>query len=473
MSKNVITRRSLIRGAGGVAIALPALEIMGWSRFAHAAPVVKPKLIGMFAGGSLGDAGSLVNPATEGTGYETTALLKSIDTFKVKPHVGIVSGLKIPRGSGTACIQHTGDLYHRKSLLPQLAGETNTIQDGGTQRLKGSTFDQLVAAKLGAKSINLRIQPTPYAGESADADGGKMSGKSGSMLNPLASPRVVFDTFLANFQGAAGTGGPSTGPSAEVLAARAKRKSILDLVDGGVSRLMKRLGAADLKTMQAHLEFIRQIEKDLDTIDTKAMGNACKVPVTPGTDPGTSANETQAGWSNETARGKAMVELIALGLACDLWQVATLHVSYSQVFISAKEACGVNTNLGIHEFLHQTGQSTAADRVKCIAWQIDPFARLVSLLAAQNDVDGSPMINSSALTMCFEGGWEGGLGNGDGSHSSNNMVMLYAGKVGGLKPQHVKASGAHPAQVNCGAMKAVGVSAALGEVSTPIAGMFA
>jgi Protein of unknown function (DUF1552) len=469
MSSDPITRRSLIRGAGGVAIALPALEIMGWSRFAQAAPAVKPKLITMFAGGSVGSTGSHVNPATAGESYEITTLLKPI----VKPYVGVVSGLKIPRGSGAACIKHTGDIFHRKSILPVVAGETCTLENGDSPPLNGSTVDQIVAQKLGAKTIYLRIQPVGYAGStnSGGDSGNRMSGKNGSLISPFSSPRLVFDTFLASFQGAAGSGGTTpTGPSPEVLAARARRKSVLDLVDGGASRLMKRLGAADLKTMQAHLDFIRQLEKDIDSIDTRAMGSACQVPSKPATDPGFTDPGSQAGWSDETARGEAMVKLMALGLACDLWQTGALQVSFSQIFVSAKQAAGINTNLGIHQYAHEnTGDPEGI--AKCMAWQVDPFARLVSLLAAQIDVDGRPMINNTVVTMCFEGGF-GGEG-GDGTHSASNMIMLYAGKVGGLKPQHVKAGNAHPAQVNCAAMKAVGVTPTLGEISTPLSGMFA
>jgi Protein of unknown function (DUF1552) len=473
MTSHGISRRSLIRGAGGIAIALPALEIMGGTGSAYAATAAKPKLITMFAGGSLGSTGGAINPSTAGVNYEITTLLKSIDKYKVKPHVGVVTGLKIPRGSGAACIRHTGDIYHRKSILPVVAGETCTEDGGDAPKLKGSTVDQIVAAKLGVKNINLRIQPVGYAGgtDSGDDEGNRMTGKNGSLTSPYSSPRVVFDTFISAFKGAAGGGGTSTGTSTspELLAARAKHKSVLDLVDGGASRLMKRLGAGDLKTMQAHLEFIRQLEKDIDGIETRAMTSSCTVPTAPGTDPGLQDPGSQAGWSDETARGQAMARLMALGLACDLWNVGTLQVSFSQIFVSAKQAAGINTNLGIHQYAHEnTGDPEGIAR--CMAWQVDPFAYLVSLLAAQTDVDGQPMINNTVITMSFEAGF-GGEG-GDGTHSSSNMVMLYAGKVGGLKPQHIKANNAHPAQVNCAAMKAVGVAPTLGEISTPLAGMF-
>ncbi len=478
MSKNVINRRSLLRGLGGVAIALPALEIMGWSRFAHAAPVVKKKFVSMLAGGSLGDMPAIkggngkVHPATVGQNYETTVALKPLEKYKVKPLVGIATGLRIPTGSSEPGARLSPDkdtLFHGHTVFPQLSGEKDPSLKQGDFTPRGSTCDQIVAAKLGAKYMNARVQPTSYRGGGADSGRGLMSYNKGVKRDPYASPRTIFDTFLSNFEGAAGAAA-ATGPSPEVLAARAGRKSVLDLVGGGIQRLNKRLGAADALTMQSHLEFIRQIEKDLDSIDIAAGGTSCRKPTPLGADPAVGNDGAAIGWSGENLRATTMVDLLALGLACDLWQVSTLQVSFHQVFVSANLACGVDTTLDIHELGH--GQYKTADDVpRCVAWAIDPFARLVSLLQAQKDVDGSPMINNTALTMCFEGGW--GETEGDGSHSTENMIALYAGLAGGMKPQHVRADGAHPAQVLYSAMTAVGVADPLGDFNTRLPGMFA
>jgi Protein of unknown function (DUF1552) len=481
MASDVIGRRTVLRGIGGVALALPALEIMGWSRFAHAAPQLKKKFVSVFSGGSLGDSPAAkggngrVHPVTLGMGYETTTALSSLDKYKVKSLVGIVTGLRIPYGeneAGSRVYVGTGEeLFHGQTVFPQLSGEKNRnaiLNPEVVWAPKGSTCDQIVAARLGAKMLHARIQPVEYHGIGGGRDFGKMSSLKGVLQSPYSSPRTIYDTFISNFQGAAA--GSSAPPSREILEARARRKSVLDLVRGSLQQVTKRLGAADALTMQSHLEFVRQIEKDLDAIDLAAGSAACKVPTDPGADP-VIANG-QAGWSGETLRAKAMVDLLALGLACDLWQVATLQVSFSQIFISAKQAVGVETDLDIHELGHQAAaQKTPDDVARCTAWGIDPFARLVSLLAAQKDVDGSPMINNTALTMCFEGGWERGVGGV--SHTTENMIALYAGLAGGLKPQHVRQEGDHPARVLYSAMKAVGVTDALGDFSAPIPGMFA
>jgi hypothetical protein len=56
------------------------------------------------------------------------------------------------------------------------------------------------------------------------------------------------------------------------------------------------------------------------------------------------------------------------------------------------------------------------------------------------------------------------------AHSTENMIVIYAGRAGGLKAgHHIKFNNdRHPAQVFLTAMNAVGVRGPLGEVSTPL-----
>src|SRR5262245_39668782 len=96
----MIDRRAVLRGAGGVALALPALEIMA-GRKALAAGVPRRFVLG-YAGVSIGGNTApfdLVVPRTVGRNFETTPGLKALDALMVKGDVGIVSGLKIPWGT--------------------------------------------------------------------------------------------------------------------------------------------------------------------------------------------------------------------------------------------------------------------------------------------------------------------------------------------------------------------------------------
>ena len=105
----------------------------------------------------------------------------------------------------------------------------------------------------------------------------------------------------------------------------------------------------------------------------------------------------------------------------------------------------------------------------CVAWHVGHFARLVQKLRDTPEVDGSSVLDHSALVLVFEGGWGYDPESGEALnvHSSENMSALIAGRVGGLNPNggvHVSNAGGHPTQVINTALRAVGVDHEMGEV---------
>src|SRR5262245_37228835 len=97
MSKLRLNRRALLRGAGGAALALPALEIMSGGPRSAAAAAPK-RFIVCYGGISVGGYSKphdAVTPTTTGR-YETTPGLRAAAELQVKDEVGIVSGLNVP-----------------------------------------------------------------------------------------------------------------------------------------------------------------------------------------------------------------------------------------------------------------------------------------------------------------------------------------------------------------------------------------
>src|SRR5262245_1454987 len=99
MSRVHIDRRTLLRGFGGIAVGLPALEIMRPAR-AHAQSVRPPRrFVVSYAGCSTSTHpthNNLVIPVKEGPGYDITRGLKSLETLGIQGDVSIVSGLLVP-----------------------------------------------------------------------------------------------------------------------------------------------------------------------------------------------------------------------------------------------------------------------------------------------------------------------------------------------------------------------------------------
>jgi hypothetical protein len=74
------------------------------------------------------------------------------------------------------------------------------------------------------------------------------------------------------------------------------------------------------------------------------------------------------------------------------------------------------------------------------------------------------------MVLLFEGGWgfDPEQNNQGSAHSSENMAVLVAGKVGGLNAsggRHIRTNEAHPVQCVNTAMQALGVNAELGKVT--------
>ncbi|NJK33005.1 MAG: hypothetical protein HC927_11665 [Deltaproteobacteria bacterium] len=133
-----------------------------------------------------------------------------------------------------------------------------------------------------------------------------------------------------------------------------------------------------------------------------------------------------------------------------------------------------------HEIGHYSlggGIVGAEGMARCVAWHVRHWGRLAQKLESMIDLDGSTILDNTAMTLVFEGGYgydpEGGTEVS--SHSTENMIALIAGKAGGLNAiggQHLVMPGAHPAQVINSAMAAVGVEEQLGEVSGTIDELF-
>src|SRR5262245_66348402 len=101
MAKPKIHRRTVLRGLGGLVLALPALEIMGDSRARAGTDTVPKRYVFMYGGISTGTySGSthadMIVPATVGDGYEITPSLMPLQDFSVQSDISVVSGLKLP-----------------------------------------------------------------------------------------------------------------------------------------------------------------------------------------------------------------------------------------------------------------------------------------------------------------------------------------------------------------------------------------
>jgi Protein of unknown function (DUF1552) len=501
MGSSKLERRSFLRGVGGAMLALPALEIMMPRRAAAAAPPPK-RFVLMYGGLSLiadGNPTAVVPDAT-GPGYDLKRAMLPLGAgplpsnpglggqgLDVQDHVSIVSGLKIPwdTGSGIPAGGRSPE-FHYNSIGPTTSGMRSS--PGRQEPPNGPTADQIVADTIAGdtpfRSLSYRVQAASYVGSnSTGGSDGRISyrddGNGGlQAIDPVFSPQLAYSTLFGNFV--------PPDPAAAVAAARRleRHKSVVDLVHERARALRDRLGAADRIRLERHLDEVHALATRLDAVPPTGQGD-CMLPPAPGDDPpvGGAAIEYQgeggdgAGYSNEELRAELLGDMLGMAFACDLSRVAAIRMTYTQCHMQMGSLIGVEGDA--HSAIGHNGRVEAyAD---CLGWHIKHFARLVARLRDTTDVDGSSLLDNTAVVLLFEGGYgydpESG-NDGLSAHSTENMVALVGGHAGGLNAaggQHIVKTDWHPANAVLSAMNAVGVAAdseTLGEVVGRIPELF-
>ena len=213
----------------------------------------------------------------------------------------------------------------------------------------------------------------------------------------------------------------------------------------------------------------------------ETTGGVCMVPPVVGDDPpiadGHALNDEGnlrytpgRGWSQETLRGNTMVDLVKMAFACDLARSVGFRISLDQTFLNGESAVGSGTDM--HGSTHGRGTPTACS--DNLGWHVAFFARMVQQLRDTPDGDGS-LLDSTAVVLLFEGGhgWDPEGVREGAAHSTENMVALVAGRVGGLRGGvHIPTDGVHPSRVLASAMQAVGMEDRLGEIEGRLPELF-
>jgi uncharacterized protein DUF1552 len=485
-----IRRRHVLRGLGGITMALPFLE---WfmPKNAQAAPLPK-RYVFMFAGFSIGSyGGDKMAPLAEGplAGNLTRGLLPLGDAG-ITDVVSMVSGLEIPVDYDPPVAGRPAS-FHSTSHQVLSTG----VRFDGSGELAGPSSDWVAAATIAEDTIapvlTYRAQPSFYRVGSGDGGtDGVISARINSMgdleqVPPITSPRVAYESLFSGFTP------PDPALAEEAKRLLAMRSSVVDLVADHAETLIPRLGKADQIRMQRHFDELRSLEKRLEAMDLPD-GPACTLLPHPGDDPPIgdaidpsgggdyNAYYTNAnGYSDEELRATIMTDLVHMAIACDISRVASFMLTHAQCFMNMYTLLNLPSDL--HEITHGSignnegeMQDALAD---CAAWHVKHYARLIQKLRDTEDIDGTSLLENTAAVLAFEGGWGFDLESGEplSPHSTENMVMLVGGRAGGLHAtpgRHIKAQGVHPTAVLNTALKAVGVPDTLGEVTGTVDELF-
>jgi hypothetical protein len=392
-----ISRRAVIRGAGGVGIALPFLEAMR-PRHASAAAATPKRLITWYSGN--GQMPAYWYPMGTETNFTLNAAHKPLEAYKSK--LILFNGIKNDAGNDPVYGGHQG------SFGSMLSGSSFVSpQSFNTMRPSKPSIDQLVADKIGGAT---KIKHLPTGVVPAGSGNGNALQAIGSWRGPtelvpaITSPAALFDYLFMN---GAPAGTPQDMTAADNL--RKRRKSILDMVSGRFTTMRARVGTEDKARIDSHMTSIREVENQVLTVQPQV---SCMLPGKP-------AANFNMGGANIPAWGKANLDLMILGLACDLTRVANF-------FWFAMGSGGVTFSwLGHTNTHHNLAHGNALQQMTEInTWFSTQLAYVMGELDKYTDVGGGKMLDNTLIL------WWNELGNGS-AHISSPVPYVIAGGAGG------------------------------------------
>lgn len=271
ITKKHISRRTVLRGLGAT-ITLPFLDSMvpaltPWAK-TEAAPKVRFVAMEMVHGAAgstaIGRSKNYWSPAHEGTNFEFTQTLKSLEPFR--KYVTVISNTEL-RNAMSLTLDENGPMAdHARSSAVFLTAAHPKRTEGGDIR-SGPSVDQLYAQSVGHET---RISSIQLCIEDCSMIGGCGYGYScaythaiswASPTEPLPmerSPRMVFDRLFAN-----GT------TEAEQHRSTQGDPSILDSVSELVADLKNRVDTADGNRLDEFFDGIREVEKRIQQIEKR------------------------------------------------------------------------------------------------------------------------------------------------------------------------------------------------------------
>jgi hypothetical protein len=283
-----------------------------------------------------------------------------------------------------------GDASHWNGMGHMLTGTELVDVGGGVFWGGGISIDQFLAQKIGGQT---RLPSLELAVEDGPGNVASRLSYLGAAqpVPPEPDPQKVFQRLFG-------------GLTPEQIA---RRKSVLDTVKDDYGALAPRLGSADRKKIEAHLDALRAVEKSV----TSAPPQTCDGPAIAAAD-----------LADMPAIGKDQMDLLVRALACDLTRVVSLQWSRA---VSMTRM----TWLGISEAHHDLSHLSLDDadvRQKLVAinrWYSNQFAYLLDALDAVPEGDGT-LLDHTLVLWCNE------LSVGQ-VHSRRSLPYVLAGRAGG------------------------------------------
>ena len=354
-------RRHFLRGAGAL-IALPALESIGFRRFASAAASIKvlPPKRSIFLGIGFGVTKETWFPDADktGTDYELSEGLAPLARHQ--------SDLTIVQGCAN---QYTNEAHWGSTFW--LTG-ANRYSVPGQNMANSISVDQVVAQHLGQDT---RFSSLPLNGSDLQGHGPGLSLAWDQRGKPVAGHNDPVQVFHKLFSA-------EEMPLEQRQAAIAENRSVLDAIMTDAKRVQRGLSKDDTVKLDEYFQGIRDIEtrlnKDEDWLDVPKAKAPLDVP-------------------ESGQKGKPEIEIMQDLMVAALQTDSTRSLTYRMPGQSLLQSLGLKNSS--HNVSHYSpGQRMEASKQRDKVHS-ELLARLIDKLKATREADGSSLFDHTAVAF--------------------------------------------------------------------------
>ncbi|MES2045945.1 MAG: DUF1552 domain-containing protein [Pseudomonadota bacterium] len=393
-----LPRRTVLRGAGAV-IALPFLEAMlpagrsTMSGRARRARLIAIEMVHGAAGSTeYGRSRNLWSPATVGRDFDFTPTLQSLAPFR--DYLTIISNTKLAGAESRSSAEEGDGVDHARSSAAFLTG-AHPLRTARGDVVCGPSIDQLIARHIGGaipiQSMHMSVEELREPAEPSWPQGYSPAYRHAiswrDARNPVL-PETRMSTAFARLFG--------------IAPARANSGSVLDGIIVDARRLHASLASSDRQRIEAHLDDIRALERNILRFET-AQG------------------ASEASPSSYIEHFRILSDLVTLALAADLTRVSTLKLGLDRSQRVYTES-GVTTPF--HTASHHRQEP---DRIEMFArlnaFHVQQLAYLLDRLNSVGDA-GDTLL---ARSLVFYGSPMGD----SHVHGHANLPILLAGGMDG------------------------------------------
>jgi hypothetical protein len=375
ITKKHISRRTVLKGAGA-ALALPFLEAMvpAATATAQTAATPKPRFVGCFV--PHGMAPGYWVPDKVGKDFTYPFCFKPLEPFR--DQTTIMSGLHSRSAEPPPGVTGADHWVAAAFLCANKPKKT-----AGADVYAGTTIDQMIAQKIGQANLMPSMQlavEDPGANSSNCGEGyscvytNTISWSSPTDPLPMElNPQVVFERMFGD------------GTTVDQRASRrARDRSILDSLNGSLTRLRSQISASDKARLDQYTENVHEIERRLQI--------AMKASTVAPTDMSVPVGVPQS----FDEHIKLQFDLMALAFQADITRVGTLLFARDLTGRTYPESEA--PTLGFHGGSHHGEDPRRIDQFsKLNQYHVKMMAYLVERLSKTQDGDGTLLDHSLVL----------------------------------------------------------------------------